>query len=56
MTVPVDDSEDKSNKKAKDAQRASSKFVRVPVDEGIINAEFYFPGKPAISVLRCTMG
>lgn len=37
------DTEDESKKKAKDAQKASSKFLSVPVDQAFIDESLHFP-------------
>lgn len=42
--------EDTPKKRTKDTQKASSKFLNVPVDDGLRDEAFYFPGKLTISV------
>lgn len=42
--------EGESNKKIKDAQKASSKTLNIPVDEGFVNETIHFPSKSVNSI------
>lgn len=47
----IDGTEDEPKKKAKDAQKTSSEFLNIPVDEAFIAEGLYFPRK-RITALR----